>query len=133
MDVALEAPTPLVAEERGQIIGSLGFAGKATGVICLNTGLNFAKVITSRMLGIPEAETDDGEMVNDAFGELSNMIVGRVKSRLCDAGWSCTLTIPSIVRGRDLRAEGPAQVSRKVIGFHTGEHRLLVELLLKQS
>jgi chemotaxis protein CheX len=62
-------------------------------------------MITSLLLGIAEAELDTGEMVTDAIGELSNMVVGYVKSRLCDGGWHCVLTIPSVVRGQQLTIE----------------------------
>ena len=61
------------------------------------------------MLGISESEVDAGEMVTDAIGELSNMVAGYVKSRLCDSGLPCTLTIPSVVRGQELSVEGSAQ------------------------
>ena len=131
MEVAMEPPMPLADEGQGQIVGSVGFVGKATGIIYLNAGVHFAKVITSRMLGIPEAEIDEGEMVSDAFGELCNMVVGRVKSRLCDKGWSCTLTIPSIVRGQRMTVENSPQVEKKIIGFRSGDYHLLVDLLLK--
>jgi len=30
---------------------------------------------------------------------LTNMITGNVKSQLCDAGFNCSLSIPSVVRG----------------------------------
>lgn len=132
MKVSDGPPTPLPNDAAGQIIGSVGFIGKATGVIHIYAGLGFATVITSRMLGLAESEIDSSEMVNDAIGELSNMIVGQVKSRLCDAGWPCTLTIPSIVRGQHLSVEGSSQILRKIIGFHNCTHHFLAELLLKE-
>ena len=133
MDLNTEDPASIPLDPSGQIIGSVGFAGDATGVIYLYSGLMFAKVITSRMLGIEMAEVEGDQMVNDAFGELSNMVVGHVKSRLCDAGLPCTLTIPSIVRGQGLRIEGASQVERRMIGFRNSEHRLLAEVLVKKA
>ena len=41
------------------------------------------------------------EVVNDAIGELTNMVVGGFKNALCDAGYPCRLTIPSISAGRN--------------------------------
>jgi chemotaxis protein CheX len=116
----------------GQIAGSVGFVGKATGVIYMYAGVDFASIMTQKMLGLAESEVED-EMINDAVGELSNMVVGYVKSRLCDRGWPCTLTIPSIVRGRQLAVESPANVARKVIGFRSDDRHLVVELLLKEN
>lgn len=131
MELVPEPPAPLTAELSCQIAGSVGFIGESSGFIYLYAGVDFANYLTSRMLGIDEIESE--EMVNDAFGELSNMVGGYVKSRLSDSGWPCTLTIPSIVRGQQLSIEGVAQVSRRVIGFRDGSNHLLVELLVKQS
>ncbi len=132
MDLNTADPAGTLPDPAGDIVGSVGFTGKATGVVCLCAGLIFAKVITSRMLGIEMVEVDDDGMVNDAFGELSNMVAGYVKSRLCDAGLPCLLSMPSIVRGQRLKIEGPSQVGRRMIGFRNCQHRLLVEVLLKQ-
>jgi len=133
MNMAPESPVPLPPNAAGQIIASVGFIGEATGVIYLYFNVGFATLIASRMLGIPEKEVDNEEMVNDAMGELSNMVVGYVKSHLQDGGLSCTLTIPSIVRGQQLSVEGSSQIAKKVIGFRDGGHQMLAEVLLKQS
>ncbi len=133
LQVAIEPPVHLPATSEGQIIGSVGFIGEATGVIYLYAQVGFAKIITARMLGITEQDVDSDEMVNDAMGELSNMVVGYVKSRLCDRGLPCTITIPSIVRGQQLSIERPNEVIRRALGFRAGEHHLLAEVLLKNS
>ena len=132
MDVTAEPGDTVAADGSDRIIGSVGFVGVSTGVIYLNAGIDFARVITGRMLGIPEPEVESGEMFSDAFGELSNMVVGRVKSRLCDSCMQCTLTIPSIVRGRQLSVDGSPQTIRRAIRFRNCEYHLLAELLLKQ-
>jgi chemotaxis protein CheX len=133
MEVNPEAPTPLRQDTGGQIIGSVGFIGEATGIVYLYANVSFAKVLTSRMLGISVAEVDADDMVTDAVGEISNMVVGYVKSRLCDRGMHCTLTIPSVVRGQELKVEGSNQVIRRVIGFRNCQDHLLAEVLLKNS
>jgi chemotaxis protein CheX len=131
MELETDVPGPFPPDTDGQIVGSVGFTGAATGIVYLYAGWHFAKLITSRMLGIEIAEVDQDEMVNDAVGELSNMVVGHVKSRLCDAGLPCTLTIPSVVRGHQLRIEGSSHTARKIMGFHCLENRLLAEVLVK--
>ena len=84
-------PGTTSSDPEGQIVGSVGFVGEANGVVHLYASEHFARVITGRMLGLPEGEIDRDDIVNDAMGELSNVIVGRVKSRLCDGG----LTAPA--------------------------------------
>jgi chemotaxis protein CheX len=132
LEMTPEPASPLAEESEGKIAGSVGFIGQINGVIYLYAGMSFAKTITGGMLGLSEAEVDGGDMVNDAIGELTNMVVGQVKSRLCDQGNSCVLTIPSIVRGQQLSVEASASVTRKIIGFRSGPHHMLAELLLKE-
>lgn len=132
IDVAVETPTPAVDGVGSGIVSSVGFVGEVTnGVVYLYAGANFAKEVTGRMLGIPQDEIDNDEMVNDAIGELSNMVAGCVKTRLSRDGRPCVLTIPTIVRGQRLSVEGAASVARRLIGFRCGDWHFLVELLLK--
>ena len=131
LQVLPREPSPLLPDPEGEIVSSVGFIGDITGIIYLYARVSFARVLTSRMLGLDEAEVESGEMINDALGELSNMVVASVKSHLCDRGLPCTLTIPSIVRGQKLSVEKPSQVKSRVIAFANGEHHFLVELFVK--
>ena len=131
MELQIDEPSPLADEPGGQIIGSVGFIGEATGIIYLYAPMSFARQITSTMLGLPEDEVPGDEMVADAIGELTNMVVGCVKSRLCDGGAPCTLTIPSVVCGRQLTVEAASNVQRRTVGFRTSHQRLLAQMLLK--
>ena len=132
MDLTIEPAAILVDDPRGEIIGSVGFTGKATGVVYLYAGMSFARKVTCSMLGLTESDLDEGDMVSDALGELSNMVTGHVKTRLCDAGWTCTLTIPSVVRGQQLSVKGASHSMSKMFGFRCGEDFFLAQLLLKE-
>jgi chemotaxis protein CheX len=131
MGVTPHDPIPLPSDPEGQVISSVGFIGEITGAAYLHARVSFARLITGRMLGLAVEEVES-EMVNDALGELSNMVVGNVKSLLCNRGLACTLTIPSIVRGHQLSIEKPAHVSTRVVGFKYGEHHLLAEIFIKE-
>ena len=132
MNVTPEDPVP-TEDAVGEMVASVGFVGETTnGVLYLYAGVSFIRSVTSQMLGIPEHEVDSDEMVNDAFGELTNMVAGFVKTRLANSnGGPCALTIPSIVRGKRLTVEGSADVTRKIMGFRNGTHHFMTELLLK--
>ena len=132
MEISTEPPAPMPPTPTVQIISSVGFIGEATGVIYLYVDEGFASMIASRMLGITVQEIEGDEMVNDAMGELSNMVVGYVKSHLMDGGLACTLTIPSIVRGQQMSVEGSSQISKRVIGFGAEGRHLHAEILLKE-
>jgi chemotaxis protein CheX len=133
----LEAVEAAAAEPRASneplVAGSVGFIGDVNGVVYLEVTDAFARTLASRMLGLAEAELDGEEMVNDVIGELSNMVVGGVKSQLCDSGAPCVLTIPSVVRGQRLSLEPLRSSERRLLHFRCAEDDLIVELIVKQA
>ena len=116
------------------IASSVGFIGKMTGVVYVYVSEPFARRMTGRLLGLAEKDLEGEEMVNDAMGELANMIVGNFKSALVERGLSCVLTIPSIVRGTHFSIEAVSSTTRRVLCFRCDDsHHLVVETLIKLS
>ena len=114
-----------------QIASAVGFTGQVAGVVYLYTTTQFAARITSGLLGLNVSEVPTEEMVNDAMGEIANMVVGHFKSRLTDRNLSCVMTIPSIVRGSQFGIEAVSQTEVKRLRFCNGNDYLLVEILLQ--
>ena len=119
-------------DNEAQIAGSVGFIGVVTGVVFVYSTVNFARHLTGRMLGSDTAVTGE-EMINDAFGELTNMIVGHIKSRLGDRGTQCVLTIPSILRGSHFTIEPTSSTRRRISTFRCAGSVVVVEVLLTPS
>ena len=111
------------------IASAVGFVGGLNGVVYVYAREKFACEITSMLLG-PD---HDESMVNDAMGELANMTVGYLKSRLSDRGMSCVLTIPSIVRGSSFVVEPVSSDERQMLTFASRDNWLWVEILIKPS
>lgn len=124
----------LINNSSQHIASSVGFIGRITGVIFIYSDDAFARVITSRMLGMDPKDVDEDAMVNDAMGELGNMVMGHIKSRLCDRGLSCVLTIPSIIRGTQFSVEPVTNATRLVLGFRCDEkNQIAIEVLIKET
>lgn len=123
----------LQASGEALVTASVGFIGAVNGVVYLHVTAAFARKLAGCMLGMADEEFDGDEMINDAMGELGNMVVGAVKSRLCDEGSSCVLTIPSIVRGRGFSVGAAGCSDRRLLGFRCGDGDLVVELSMKSS
>lgn len=124
----------LINNSSQHIASSVGFVGQITGVIFIYSDDAFARVITSRMLGMDPKDVDEDEMVNDSMGELGNMVLGHIKSRLCDRGLSCVLTIPSIIRGTQFSIEPVTNATRLVLGFRCDEKsQIAIEVLIKET
>jgi len=118
---------------RPHIVGTVGFIGEANGLIYLYLDLDFARLCTGHLLGMSGEEIDEAgdEVINDAIGEITNMTVGSFKNGLCDAGYSCKLTIPSIVRGSNFSIEPISSASRQIYYFGCGGHRMVADILMK--
>jgi len=118
---------------RPQVVGTVGFIGDINGLIYLHLDLAFARLCTCHLLGMTEAELDEAgdEVINDAIGELTNMTVGGFKNGLCDAGYPCKLTIPSILRGSNFSIEPISSAVRHIYYFDCAEHRVVADILMK--
>lgn len=102
MDLA-EATEPDQNVEGWALLGSITFKGSLEGclTICCNTSC--AQAIAINMLGIDTTERLTEEDICDAIGEIANMIMGSVKSRLLENIGNLEVSIPSVVGGRKLK------------------------------
>lgn len=130
--VEKEPAGALIANGEPHVAGSVGFIGTLSGVVYVYSTVSFARKMTRAMVGLKEAEIQE-EMVNDAVGEITNMIVGNIKSRLADRGLACVLTIPSIVRGSHFTIEPTTSTQRRVCSFRCDGNQIVVEALIKPT
>jgi len=115
------------------IAGAVGFVGRLSGMVYMFTTVSFARRITATFLGLQEAEIEGDEMINDAMGEMANMLVGQMKSRLSDRGMPYMLTIPSLARGSNFSVEATTSTEGHTFSFVSGENRIFIQVLLKPS
>ncbi len=133
LDVQFNPPNENFFDGEAHIAGAVGFTGDYNGVIYLYASAKFARKITGILLGISDEEIEGNEMVNDALGELTNMVAGHIKSRLCDRGAACVMTIPAVVRGNDFRIEPVSGANRQTLYFQCNGGQVLVEVLIKPT
>ena len=133
MDIELEGGNVQANIENRRIVGTVGFAGKAVGSVNIQVNEAFAGTITAAMLGMEEDEIEGDEEVHDVIGELSNMIGGDLKSRLCDGGFVCELSIPSIITGSDFKTEIKGWERHENLVFRHEEQFALVDVYIKTN
>jgi len=131
LQVQPDPPHTPILNEGATIAGAVGLIGRLTGVVYIFAPATFAARLTEKLLGVSGTAIDGDEMVNDSMGELTNMVVGHLKSRLSDRGHSCVMTIPSIVRGTNFQIEPVSTTIRRVFSFRALEHQLVVEIMLR--
>ena len=125
--------TAIAANGESHVAGAVGFIGRLTGVVYIHASEPFARRITTTLLGLSPEEVQGQEMVNDAMGEMANMIVGHMKSRLADRGMPCVLTIPSVVRGTNFSIDAVSSTKGSLHMFSCREQYLFVEFLMKPT
>lgn len=113
------------------ITGMVGFAGTYSGVISMHCPANLAMKITSNMLGMECDEVN--EDLNDAIGEISNMLGGSVKQVLSKGGLDVKLSIPTVISGEDYTVNSLSDSDCVVIPFVIGDEKFLVGLVLKKE
>lgn len=113
------------------VTGMVGLAGTYTGILSIHCPLPLALRITSNMLGMEVEEV--GEDVNDALGEIANMLGGYVKQILSKGGLDINLSIPTVISGEDYTINSMSDSDCVVIPFLNDGERFLVGLKLRKE
>ena len=92
---AREESPPFVADFAAMV----GLAGSLCGLVGVHTSSECARKMAGKMLG--SEEVGGGEVVQDAFGELCNMIAGSFKARIAGLADGCALSVPAVISGKD--------------------------------
>jgi len=122
-------------KDKPHVFGSVSFLGKVDGVVYLCIPDDFAMDAACRILDISAAEVQMGGdgTLKDVIGEITNMTVGAFKTALCDLGFPCKLTLPTIVRGDHLAVSSMKGADRHIFHFDCASHRLVADIQLKQE
>jgi chemotaxis protein CheX len=89
--------------EGDALLGSITFTGKLEGCLAICCSAICAKTIAMNMLAMDPSEELSEAEINDALGEVTNMIMGGVKSRVLEAVGNLVVSIPMVVSGRGLQ------------------------------
>lgn len=111
-----------VTEDNPQVIADftamVGIAGSLCGVLSLRTSSQSASRMAAKMLGLEEVGA--GEDVQDALGEVCNMIAGSFKSRIPGIADTCALSVPTVISGKDYALRTLADGERFDVLFSFG-------------
>ncbi len=121
-----------ISRENSRMVGSVGFAGDVIGCSNIHIEDTFARLIAAAMMG-EDCNELPIEDLQDMVGELGNMIGGGIKSRLCDAGLPCSLSIPTATCGSDFIFETHGWSVHETIAFRSNEHVAFVEVYVKPN
>ncbi len=130
MDVNQEGePLTELGIIKDSITGMVGLAGTHKGMLAVHFPNSLALAITSSFLGMDVEEVN--EDVQDAVGEIANMIGGNVKTILTDKGYDIQLSLPSTISGEEYTFLADDDLQQVVIPFSAPVGRFYVELELE--
>ena len=106
------------------LIGVIGLTGGAIGIAAICVSNDAAINICERFVG-SRPEEIDAEVI-DAVGELINMIAGNAKSQL--EAYELSISLPSIIRGREQAIEFPHQINPICIPFSSPIGNFIIQI-----
>ncbi len=131
MDLSVsEEVVEQVGKIKDSITGVIGLAGTHKGVLAIHIPNNVAFAITSNFLGMEVDEIN--EDVEDAVGELANMLGGNIKTILSEKGRDIALSLPSTITGSEYDFQPTKESEKLLIKFTTEAGDFMVELLLEK-
>jgi chemotaxis protein CheX len=115
----------------GDVSGIIGFTGSVTGSLAVSFSEKCILKIVSNMLGeeFPMITRD----IEDAVGELTNMISGDARKRLQSEQMTISASIPSVVSGKNHTIKHILGTSSIVIPFVTVDGSFVVDVCIKEN
>jgi chemotaxis protein CheX len=107
----------------------VGLAGTYNGLVSVHLPWPLAISFTSLMLGMEVTEIDDD--VNDAMGEIANMIAGSFKQHLSKGGSDIQLSTPSVVNGADYVVSSGNNLENITLKFAIDQEEFLVAISIE--
>ncbi|HEV2646460.1 MAG TPA: chemotaxis protein CheX [Acidobacteriaceae bacterium] len=124
LDADLDDSGQIQSDDKTAIVG---FSGSLRGSCQLRINHQAAYSIASAMLGgTPIAEGD--ESLNDALGELCNMLAGGWKNGIADFASGCALSPPTIVSGLDYKIHMARPSTKLCRTYQFGPHTVHLSL-----
>jgi len=109
----------------------VGFAGLKQGNLTIHAPEEVAIGLTQSFLGTEIKEIN--EEVEDAMGELANMIAGSLKPFISTEGKSVELSLPSVVYGKEYKMTVVAKADWIMVPFTVSHGQFLVGLSFKSQ
>ena len=129
ISVAGEPLTTLGSLENS-ITGMVGLAGVCKGVLAVHFPKQVALDVTGSFIGMEVDEINAD--VQDAIGEIANMLGGNLKTILSERGKDIMLSMPSTFSGDRYSFTSQVEVDRVILPFQTPSGMFYVEIELER-
>jgi chemotaxis protein CheX len=133
-DTDVRAGEPYQKEDhiaRGDVTGVIGLTGEASGTISVSFTEKCILTVVSRMFG--EEVSSLNREIQDAVGEIANMISGHSRQRLESMGKSLRAAIPTVIMGKDHSISHITTFPVMAIPFSTDYGDFTVEICIEDN
>lgn len=115
---------------RGDVSGVIGLTGETRGTISVSFTEASILPIVSNMLG--EEVKELNEEIEDAVGEITNMISGQARKKLEELGRTLKAAIPTVITGRDHAVKHVTTYPIIAIPFSTDSGEFTIEVCFEE-
>ncbi|WP_310598959.1 chemotaxis protein CheX [Desulfobulbus sp.] len=123
-------PVEKTGTHKKSITGMVGLAGTHKGILAVHLPNEVALAVTSSFLGVDVGEIN--EDVQDAVGEIANMLGGNLKTILSDRGRDIQLSLPSTIFGDEYTFSSQAESDWLILPFQSPNGMFYVEVELER-
>jgi len=113
------------------ITAMVGLAGLFNGLVSLHVPQKLALSFTSSMIGMDITELN--EDVNDALGEIANMIAGSFKHHLSKDGHEVRLSTPSVVSGKEYVISSGSLANTLTLLFDSNDEWFMISVVIEMD
>ena len=110
------------------VVALIGLAGNWVGTGAIYCNADCACVIASAMM--QQEYTTINDEVLDTVAEVTNMVIGNVKTALEDVLGVLGLSVPTVIYGRNFMTRSVQKEEWTVVPFECGGHRVRVKMCL---
>ena len=116
---------------RGDVSGIIGFTGAVTGSMALSFSEGCILKIVSNMLG-EDIQEVNGE-IEDAVGEITNMVSGAARKNMESLGLHILAAIPTVVSGKGHSVSHVMSGPSIIIPFKTEKGPFVVDVCISEK
>ena len=125
----VEAGTPYLKKDQvaqGDVSAIIGLTGDISGTVSVSFSQECAVPIVASMLG--EEITEMNSVINDAVGEITNMISGQARRALDGLGRPLQAAIPTVITGKNHTITHMTNQPVVAIPFNTDSGTFTIEV-----
>lgn len=116
------------------LLGSITFKGSIEGCLTVCVSRQCAERIAKNMLGMAPEQEMSIEEASDAIGEVANMVMGSIKTRLLNTYPVIEVSIPSVIMGQTLKNSlGESAVKTRIYARLNEEDTAEITLLYREG